>query len=104
MSIRNRPRNGTVKDEDEEITMFNQIRKDLEKLGTMQKRQIELAELIKQKEVDIKELQINKSMLPPKVMDNLLLTNMQLSQSKSTMNSLPCIGKCSSFLLRRIEC
>ena len=63
MSIRNRPRNGTVKDEDEEITMFNQIRKDLEKLGTMQKRQIELAELIKQKEIDVKELQNKKSML-----------------------------------------
>lgn len=64
MSIRNRPRNGTVKDEDEEITMFNQIRKDLEKLGTMQKRQIELAELIKKKEIEIKELQNIKSILP----------------------------------------
>ena len=63
MSIRNRPRNGTVKDEDEEITMFNQIRKDLEKLGTMQKRQIEVAELIKKKEIDIKELQGRKSMV-----------------------------------------
>ena len=63
MSIRNRPRNGGLKDEDEEITMFNQIRKDLEKLASMQKRQIELADMIKKKETEIKDLQANKRML-----------------------------------------
>ena len=63
MSIRSRPRNGGLKDEDEEITMFNQIRKDLEKLASMQKRQVELADMIKKKETEIKDLQANKRMV-----------------------------------------
>jgi hypothetical protein len=61
MSARSRPRNGGVKDEDEEITMFNQIKKDLDKLATMQKRMTELGEKIKKKELENRELEIGKS-------------------------------------------
>lgn len=56
MSVRNRPRNGPTKDEDEEINMYNQIKKDIEKLATMQKRSIEITEKIKKKEVEMADL------------------------------------------------
>ena len=45
MSSRNRPRNGGLKDDSdahEETTMWNQIKKDIEKLGQLQKRQREV--------------------------------------------------------------
>ena len=45
MSSRNRPRNGALKDDSdahEETTMWNQIKKDVEKLGQLQKRQREV--------------------------------------------------------------
>ena len=64
MSIRNRPRSGAVKDEaeaHEEVTMWNQIKKDMEKLSGIQKRQIELSERVKKKETDIKELDVARS-------------------------------------------
>ena len=64
MSVRNRPRNGAVKDEaeaHEEINMWNQIKKDLEKLSFHQKRQMELGEKIKKKEAENKELENAKS-------------------------------------------
>ena len=45
MSSRNRPRNGTLKDESdahEETNMWNQIKRDIEKLSQIQKRQREV--------------------------------------------------------------
>ena len=64
MSVRSRPRNGAVKDDaeaHEEFQMWNQIKKDLEKLSGIQKRQIEVSEKIKKKEGDNKELENSKS-------------------------------------------
>ena len=66
MSARSRPRSGPVKDDaeaHEEMAMWNQIKKDLERLSAMQKRQIELGEKIKKKEAECKELEDAKSML-----------------------------------------
>ena len=66
MSARNRPRSGPAKDDaeaHEEITMWNQIKKDLEKLSGIQKRQIELVEKVRKKEEEMKELENNKSRL-----------------------------------------
>ena len=64
MSARNRPRSGGVKDEadaHEEINMWNQIKKDLEKLSGIQQRMKELKDLIVAKEVETKELENAKS-------------------------------------------
>ena len=64
MSQRSRPRSGPVKDEadtHEETAMWNQISKDLGKLSVIQKRQIEVTEQIKKKEVENKELDEAKS-------------------------------------------
>ena len=41
--------------------MYNQIKKDIEKLATMQKRSIELTEKIKKKETEMAELEKAKS-------------------------------------------
>ena len=47
MAARNRPRNGPVKeDPDEELSMWNQIKKDLEKCSVIQKRSKEVSEKI----------------------------------------------------------
>lgn len=55
MSSRNRPRNGVAKEEfadaHEESTMWQQIKKDIEKLGTIQKRQMELTQEIQDVEL-----------------------------------------------------
>lgn len=68
MSVRSRPRNGAIKDDaeaHEEITMWNQIKKDLEKLSGIQKRQMELGDKIKKKEGENKELETSKSIHIP---------------------------------------
>ena len=61
MSSRNRPRSGVVKEEfgdaHEEMTMWQQIKKDIEKLSWIQKRQIQL-----QKEIVETEVAYAKSM------------------------------------------
>ena len=47
MAARSRPRNGAVKeDPDEELSMWNQIKKDLEKCSVIQKRSKEVSEKI----------------------------------------------------------
>ena len=47
MAARNRPRNGAVKeDPDEELSMWNQIKKDLEKCSVIQQRSKEVSEKI----------------------------------------------------------
>lgn len=52
MAARNRPRNGAVKeDPDEELSMWNQIKKDLEKCSAIQKR----AKIVSQSIIEMEE-------------------------------------------------
>jgi len=52
MAARNRPRNGAVKeDPDEELSMWNQIKKDLEKCNSIQKR----AKVVSQQIIEMEE-------------------------------------------------
>ena len=51
MAARNRPRNGASKeDPDEELSMWNQIKKDLEKCNVINKRAAEVSKNIKESE------------------------------------------------------
>ena len=59
MAARNRPRNGAVKeDPDEELSMWNQIKRDLEKCNVIQKR----AKVVAQQIIEVEE-KMGKCML-----------------------------------------